>query len=138
MSLKRFPLRTFFIWGNKKNLFRVNQVNREGEAQGSCHFWSKTGTLSAVWASVLVHHHHEWVTVLKESSKKILLKPNTASHNNASWYTDADGLVEHSPSRGSLYYKGHSLQKIIPGFLGPPLIYWMCKTKSTLTNLTIN
>ena len=41
--------------------------------------------------------------MLKESSKK-LLKPNTASHNDASWYTDTDGFLEHSASGGSLYY----------------------------------
>ena len=28
------------------------------------------------------------------------LKPLTASHNNASWYTDADGFLEHSPRGG--------------------------------------
>ena len=28
------------------------------------------------------------------------LKLNAASHNNASWYTDTDGFLEHSPSRG--------------------------------------
>ena len=37
------------------------------------------------------------------------LKPNAASHSNASWCTDADGFLEHSPSRGSLYYKGPAL-----------------------------
>ena len=56
--------------------------------------------------------------------KKGSLKPNTASHNNASWYTDTDGLLEHSPSEGSLYYKGPNLQKIIWG--GLPLVYTLC------------
>ena len=32
----------------------------------------------------------------KEPSKKNSLKPNTASHNNASWHTDTDGSLEHS------------------------------------------
>ena len=40
----------------------------------------------------------------------------------ASWCTDTDGFLEHSPSRGSLHYKGPALQKIIPGFLGSPLV----------------
>ena len=48
--------------------------------------------------------------------KKISLKPNAASHDNASCYTDTDGFLEHSPSRGSVYYKGPALQEIIPGF----------------------
>ena len=42
------------------------------------------------------------------------------SHNNTSWYTDTDGFLEHSPRRGSLYYKAPTLQKIIPVFLGVP------------------
>ena len=46
----------------------------------------------------------KWANLLKDS-KKNALKPNTASHNT-SWYTDADGFLEHSPSQGSLYYKG--------------------------------
>ena len=51
--------------------------------------------------------------------KKNSLKLNVASHNNASWCTDTDGFLEHSPSRGSLYYKGPALQKIT-GFFGFP------------------
>ena len=49
-----------------------------------------------------------------ESLKKNSLKLNAASHNNASWCTDADGFLEHSPRGGSLYYKGPALQKTIP------------------------
>ena len=45
---------------------------------------------------------------------------NMASHNNAIWYTDLDGFLEHSPSGGSLYYKGPPLQMIILGFFCPP------------------
>ena len=54
--------------------------------------------------------------------KKKLMKPNAASHNNASWYTDTDGFLEHSPSMGNLYYKRPALQKIIPVFYGLPFI----------------
>ena len=32
--------------------------------------------------------------------------PNAASHSNASWYTNTEGFLEHSPSEGSLNYKG--------------------------------
>ena len=54
--------------------------------------------------------------------KKNSVKLNTASHNNASCYTDTNGSLEHSPSGGSLDYKGPALQKIIPfwGGGGPP------------------
>ena len=45
-------------------------------------------------------------------------KPNAASRNNASWYTDTDEFLEYSPSGGSLYYKGPALQKII-------LVFWV-------------
>ena len=52
------------------------------------------------------------------SFQKNSLNPNAASHNNASWFTDTDGFLEHSPSRESLYYKGLALQKIISVFRG--------------------
>ena len=61
----------------------------------------------------------KWANVLKESSKKSPLKLNAASHNNASWYIDTDGFLEHWPIRGSLYYQVPALQKIIPFFCGP-------------------
>ena len=54
----------------------------------------------------------KWANTLK-SLQKNSLKLDTASHNNTSWYTDTDGFLEHSPSRGSLHFKGPALQKII-------------------------
>ena len=69
----------------------------------------------------------KWANVLKESSKKNSLKLNSASHNNTSWYTDTDGFLEHSPSGGSLYYKGPSLQRIIL-FFGGSLCKYICTT----------
>ena len=63
----------------------------------------------------------KWVKLLKESSKNSL-KLNAGSHNTTSWYTDTDGFLEHSPSRGSLYYKGLALQEIIVIILGSLLI----------------
>ena len=56
--------------------------------------------------------------------KKISLKPNAASHNNTSWYTDKYGFLEHSPSGGNLYYKGFTIQKLIPEFCVPPHTTW--------------
>ena len=87
-------------------------------------FWSKTaehsaGTGRCAHKSPMM----KWANALKESSKK-LTEANAASHNkanNASWCTDTDGFLEHSPSWGSLYYKGPALQKIILGFWGSSL-----------------
>ena len=122
-SAKCFPLRTFFIQGNKrKSLLGWDLVNREDGTRESCSFLVKNcWTLSLVWAGPLINHpswNGQMHWVFKENS----LKPNTASHNNASWYTDTDGFLEHSPSGGSLYYKGPTLQKIITVFGGCPLI----------------
>ena len=41
---------------------------------------------------------------------------------HVSWVTDTDGSLEHSPSGGSLYYKGPTLQKIIRGGFGGPFL----------------
>ena len=65
-----------------------------------------------------------WETLQKE-----LTKPNAASHNTTSRYTDTDGFLEHSPSGESPYNKGPTLQKIILGFGEfPPHIYWIILT----------
>ena len=54
---------------------------------------------------------------------------NAASHNNASWSTGTDKFLEHPPGRGSLYYKGPALQKIVVFFVclfvfsAPPCMY---------------
>ena len=61
--------------------------------------------------------HHEMGKHVERVFKKNALKLNIASHNR---YTGTDGFLEHSPSGGSLYYKGPALQKVI--FLVPPLI----------------
>ena len=55
--------------------------------------------------------------------RKNSLEPNAASHNNTSWHTDTDGLLEHSPSRGSLCYKGLALQKVVPVFCILPCMW---------------
>ena len=69
-------------------------------------------TLSGVWGDALINHPSWNGQKCVESSKKHSLKPNAASHNNTSWYTDPDGFPEHSPSKGSLYHKGPALQKV--------------------------
>ena len=124
---RRFPLRTFFIWGNKRK-----------DAQGKIGWirWVRHGavpflvknclTLIAVCTGALVNHP-SWNGHIKSmcpffSSKKSL-KPNAASHNNASWHTDTDVFLEHSPGRVSLYCMGHAHQKIILGLLGGHPLY---------------
>ena len=83
-------------------------------------FGQNCWTLSVVWAGALLNHppwngQMHWKSLQKHS-----LKPNAASHNNTSWHTDTDGLLEHSPSRGSLYYKAPNLKKIILG-----VFFWL-------------
>ena len=48
------------------------------------------------------------------------MEAKCSPHNNANWYTDTDGFLEHSPNEGSLYHKGPALQKIILIFFGCP------------------
>ena len=50
----------------------------------------------------------KWANTL--SLQKNSLKLKAASHNNASWYTDTDGFLEHSLSRRSLYHKALPLE----------------------------
>ena len=86
-------------------------VNREGGAPGVKLFLVRGGRESPIM---------KWANALTESSKNIPLKPSAASHTTTNWCTDTDGFLEHSPSSGSLYYKGPALQKIILGFFGIP------------------
>ena len=40
----------------------------------------------------------KWANMSKESSKNSQKLKEAAPHKNASWYTDTDGFLEHSPS----------------------------------------
>ena len=76
----------------QKSRLGRDQVNREGGAHGSCHFWSKTTEHSVVWTGALVNHP-PWNGQTRWKGLQInSLKPNSASHNNASWYSDTDGF----------------------------------------------
>ena len=81
----------------------------------------------------------KWANALQGSpKKKSSLKLNTASHNNASWYTDTGGFLEHSPSWGSLYSKEPALQKIILVWGGPTLVikqYLVLRATSVKLNI---
>ena len=97
-------------------------MNKEGGAWGPCHFGQK---LLNTWCGM-----GRWACKSPKDVERIFkknsLKPNTASHNNVSWYTDTGGFLGHSPSGGSLYYKGPVFQKIIPFLLrGPPLCIYI-------------
>ena len=52
-------------------------------------------------------NHSSWKRQMCWVFKKNSLKPNAASPNNASWYTNTNGFLEHSPTGGSLYYPWH-------------------------------
>ena len=113
------------LWGlfhpgnktNKQNKspWGLDEVNTEDGSQGSCCFGSKTAEHSAQCGQVGLSITHQEMGKHTESLQKgNSLKPNTASHINTSWYTDTYGFLENSPSGGSLYFKGPTLQKIIP------------------------
>ena len=103
---KHFPLGTSSSreTKTKKSCLGQDWLNRGGKGwRGVMLFLVKIcWTLSLVWAGVLINHPHE-IKHVERVFQKNSLKPNTTSHNNAS---NTDGFLEHSPSRGSLYYKG--------------------------------
>ena len=115
----KVPFEDFFHLGKQeKSHSGRDQVNREGGAWGHAVLGQKllnTVQCGQVHSSIT---HCEMGECVERVFKKNSLKPNTGCHNNVSWYTDTDGFLEHSPSRGSLYYKGPMLQKIIICFLG--------------------
>ena len=113
-----------FLWGlfsskeTKNSCLGWNLVYGGAGHNGHAIFGQKLlNTLHSVGRCAQKSPIRKWANAL--SLQKNSRKPNTASHNNTSRYSDTDGFLEHSPSRGSLYYKGHALQKIIPGFGGP-------------------
>ena len=118
---KTSPFKEFFHPETKKKSLWVRSGEQEGWGIGFMPFWSKTAQHLA-WCGQVCSQiiHHEMGKQVERVFKKISLKPNTASHNITSWYTDTDGFLEYSPSCRSLYYKGtppedNSL------FLRPPL-----------------
>ena len=110
------------LWGlfspgeTKKNKVawgEIGWIGRVGPG-GQAIFRQNCWTLSVVWAGVLVNHpsRNGQMQIFWESSK------NSLKLNNVSWYTDTDEFLE--PCRGSLYYKGLTLQKIIPVYFVYP------------------
>ena len=120
-SAKCFPLRTFFIQGNKQKVSwdEIGWIVRV-EHGGHAVFGQKLlNTQCGVGRYACKSPIMRWANTLSLQKKK---KFTEASHNNASWYIDTDGFLEHPPRGGSLYYKGPALQKIIPGFFGGALL----------------
>ena len=122
-SAKCFPLRTFFHQGKQKGHSEWDRVDGESGVLGVLPYWPKNAEHSKVWAGELVNHPWWDGKTSWKSLQKNSLKPNAASHNNTSWYIDADGYLGHSPSGGSLYYKGPTFQKISL-CVCPLLVHW--------------
>ena len=107
---KCLPLRTFFIWENKKSQLGWDQVNREGGA------WSLLNTKQGVGWCTRESPIMKWANTLKTSSKKF-----TEAECSLSQQLQLVHWYRWEPSGGSLYYKEPALQKIIPVFLWSPL-----------------
>ena len=107
---KHFPLRTFFIQGNKKSHSGWDWCT------GAMPFLTENWTLSMVWAGVLVNHRSQNGQTHLKSLQKNSPKLNAAAHNNANRYTDTDGFLEHSPSKAACTTRGPPCRRIIPFF----------------------
>ncbi|KAF6114805.1 hypothetical protein HJG60_010731 [Phyllostomus discolor] len=118
-AAKRFPLRTFHSGRQKKMSLRARWGEQGGWGTGVVRFLVRNcRTLSTVWAGAPVNHPSQMGNRVERAFENNSPKPNAASHNTTSWRTDADGLLEHSPSRGSLPHKGPALQEVLLGLGG--------------------
>ena len=118
-SAKCFPLRTSFIWGNKPKKVAQTEIGRRGgwDTGRAGQFGSKTVEHSAWCGQVCPQTtRHEMGKRVERVFTKDPVKPNAASHNNASGCSDTGGLLEHSPSEESLDYKEPALQMVIAVF----------------------
>ena len=104
---QHFPLRTFFIWVNKKKSLgeRWGEYGRWGR-RVMLFFVKNCCILSMVWAGMLVNHSSWNGQMHWKGLQKNSLKSNTNSQHcqPVHWYRWG---LEHSPSR---YYKGPVLQ----------------------------
>ena len=110
------------LWGffpsretnKQKNVTRA-EMGKTGRVENRGHaILVKTcWTRSVVWASALVNHPSWNVQMCWKSFQKKLTEAECSLSQHASWYTDTNGFLEHSTSRGSLYYKRPTFQKII-------------------------
>ena len=116
-SAKHIPLRTFFNLEKQKKVAwgEIRWIGQVGHG-GHAIFWSKTAKHSAHCGQVCL-----WISIERVSKKKFTEAKCSLSqqHQLVHGYR---WLLEYSPSRGSLYYKGCALQKIIL-FGGSPLVH---------------
>ena len=116
------------LWGlfsskeTKKMSFRERSVNRECGYGAHAIFGQKLPNTGVVWASVLINHSSWHGQTHWKSLQKNSLKPNTASYNNASWCTDTDVFLEHSPSGGKAVLQGAHPPEC-NFFHGPPFTF---------------
>ena len=80
----------------------------------------------------------EWTNLLKSLQKNSLMS-NIASHNNPSWYTDADGFLEYSLSRdGEPVLQEARPPEYNSSLLGEsPLIFLILLLNVLLSHLTV-
>ena len=71
-----------------------------------------------------ITHHEMGKNVVTAFKKKITEVEHSLSQQRQLVYTATDEFLEHSPSRGSLYYKVPTLEKIILVFFFVPLIHY--------------
>ena len=89
-------------------------------------FWSKTAEYSARCGQVPSYiTHHEMGKCVERVFKKISLKLNAASHNNASWYIDTDGFLEHLPSGEACTTRGPPSRRLFYFCFLDVCIYFM-------------
>ena len=88
---KHFPLRSSFIWGNKKIVAR-GKIRWTGSVRHGGHagFDQKLLHMQCSMGGALLNH--EMGKCIERVFKKNWRKPKAASHNNASWCTDTDGF----------------------------------------------
>ena len=116
-SAKCFPSRTSFIQENKTviqdKIRWIGRVCHGDHAVLVKNCWTLSGRCGQVLLKIT---HHEMGKCVERGFRKNSLKLNTTSYNNSSWDTDTGVFLEHSPGRGSLYYKGFTPQKITAVF----------------------
>ena len=105
---KMFPFENFFHPGKQQKCCsgKIGWIGRV--ATGVMLFFNQKllNTQHSVGRCACKAPIMKWANALKETCKKNSLKLNAAPHNNASWCTDTDGFLEHSPSGGSSSTRG--------------------------------
>ena len=124
---KCFPLIIFFIWEDTENLLRARVgMSRQGGAQGSCNFCSKSAEHSAKCGQVCLlvtrHKMGKWVeTVLKKKFTEAKHSPSQ-HHQLVHWYTRVPRTLTwqgkpvpqgaHPPEDNSCFLRGRIISAI--------------------------